>query len=106
MIIHEVLEYIQQEFIRMTPSGKFGIILIELILPICIYCKLKSCSEINTDNDYYDDFFQSVFTETEGNPAICDATETNSYNKDVAPHSPMELEVAVYIYEITDVDER
>ena len=90
----------------MTTPGKLGILIIQLILlPICIYCKLQSCSEINTDSEY-DDYFQTVFTETEGNPAICDATETNSYNKDVAPYFPMELEVAVYIYEITDVDER
>ena len=73
--------------------------------------KLKHCSELDfqfyeLDKDTNFDNFVEIFIETEDKPAICDGSNMTAYNKDVAPSYPMELDLKLFIYDITNVDDQ
>ena len=70
---------------------------------------LKYCNELNLEG-FFDAFFNNltideeslIYTENENNPAIC--IDSDNYNKDVAPAKPMNINVDIDVFEITDVD--
>ena len=73
--------------------------------------KLKLCSELDYEfyefnNDTNFDNFAEIIIETEDKPAICDVSNITAYNKDVAPSYPMELDLKLFIYDITNVDDQ
>ena len=81
-----------------------------LILIHSAFGSLKYCNELNLEG-LFDAFFKNltieqedsfIYTENEDSPAIC--IDSDSYNKDVAPTNPMNINVDIDVFEITDVD--